>query len=296
MKKLISIIILFCSLLFLRLQGQHYSLFSQYLVNGLVINPAYAGKNEVLDVTAMHRRQWMNFDGAPVTTSLSMNTPLRKRSDNVGLVFQDDRIGVTSSQLLSGMYAYRFRFGNMKISLGLQAGMSITKGRWEELRKNDAGDLLLTQQKLTGYFAGGGLYLHNDKFFLGVADPWMYSSGDPVNRHPLLINAGAVFSSGNDHQFKPSFLIHRITGSPFQLDINFSYYYQNRFGIGISNRLQESLVFIAEVNVNQQLKLSYSYDYGIGKLSMYHNGSHEILMRYYFGYTKEARSPRAFLY
>jgi type IX secretion system PorP/SprF family membrane protein len=297
MKKSACIWIVLCALFVVQLRAQHYSLFSQYVVNGLVINPAYAGKNEVLDVTATHRRQWISFEGAPVTTAVTLNTPLRKKSDNIGLCFQDDRIGVSSAQLLSGMYAYRFRFGDVKISLGIQAGMSYTRARWDELRKNDAGDLLLVNaQNSSAFFAGAGLYMHNNKFFFGLSDPWLYNTGSTVNRHPLFVTGGYVFSSGTDHQFKPSFLVRRVLGSPAQADFNFSYYYQNRIGIGVSYRMKESVIFIAELNVNQQLKLAYSYDYGIGKLSAYHNGSHEMMLRYYFGYTKEARNPRAFLY
>lgn len=280
-----------------QMNAQHYSLFSQYLVNGLVINPAYAGKNDVLDVSAMHRRQWSQFNGAPVTSVVSVNTPLRGNANNIGLVFQDDKLGVTTSQLVSGIYAYRFRFGETRVSLGLQAGLNFSRIRWDELRRNDAGDLLLaTPQNTASFFAGSGVYVHNKKFFGGISAPWMYNSESVVNRDPLFISAGYLFSFGTDHSLKPSLLIRRTKGSPWQADLNASYYYRSLFGVGASFRMKESVVMIAEFNPTEQLKLSYSYDMGIGTLSSYHNGSHEFMLRYYFGYTKKARNPREFLY
>jgi type IX secretion system PorP/SprF family membrane protein len=292
------IAILFSGLLYIQISAQHYSLFSQYVVNGLVINPAYAGKNEVLDATATHRRQWTGFNGAPATTAFSLNTPLRSHSSNAGICFQDDRLGASSTQYLSGMYAYRFQFGKMKVSLGLQAGVLFSKANWSELRRNDAGDLLLenASQNKTGFFTGSGLYLHNEKFFGGISAPWMFSSLAEFRKNPLILSAGYVYSLSENHQLKPSFLVRRVKSSPMQFDLNVNYYYKQRFGIGASWRYKESVVAIFEYQVNTQFKFAYSYDIGMNKLSNYHNGSHEIMLRYFFGFTQEARDPRAFLY
>jgi len=42
------------------------------------------------------------------------------------------------------------------------------------------------------------------------------------------------------------------------------------------------------------LMLGYSYDYPTGKLSTYSKGSHEIILRYEFGYKVSAANPRYF--
>jgi type IX secretion system PorP/SprF family membrane protein len=280
--------------------AQHYSLFSQYLVNGLVINPAYAGKNEVLDVTVMHRRQWTGLAGAPVTSAFSVNTPFRNKSLNAGLTYQSDQIGSTNSQYLSGVYAYRFRAGKMKISLGVQAGFFFSRTRWDQLKKNDADDLLLLNatQNQNGFFAGSGIYLHNEKFFAGISAPYFMSpsgNNSPMQT-PLILNGGYLIKIKDAHTLKPSALIRYTQGSPLQADVSLNYYYSNRFGFGCSYRLEEALIFIGEFQVNEQFRIAYSYDLGINRLANYHSGSHEILMRYYFGYSRKARNPRAFLY
>ena len=122
MKKWINIF--FVVVLSVNLKAQHYPTYSQYIINGLAINPAYAGRNNVLDITAAHRRQWVGFEGAPVTTSFNMNTPLRIKAISVGVSVIDDRIGSFQNQLISGIYSYRLRFRKFKLSFGLQNGIN----------------------------------------------------------------------------------------------------------------------------------------------------------------------------
>ena len=70
--------------------AQHNAMFSQYMFNGLLINPAYAGSNDVLSATAIDRMQWAGFDGAPKTLSFSLHSPLKNKKVNVGLSFIND--------------------------------------------------------------------------------------------------------------------------------------------------------------------------------------------------------------
>lgn len=76
MKYLLYIFIIMAAF---KLKAQHSPMYSQYLLNGLAINPAYSGRNEALDLTLLHRQQWIGIDGAPVTTAFTANTPLRKK-------------------------------------------------------------------------------------------------------------------------------------------------------------------------------------------------------------------------
>lgn len=109
-------------------EAQHYPAFSQYVVNGMVINPAYAGRHGAMDVTLGHRRQWVGFNGAPNTTTFGLNTPLKVKSISVGFSFINDKIGSTNNQLFNVMYAYRIRIKRKyKLSFGLQNGVIIKK-------------------------------------------------------------------------------------------------------------------------------------------------------------------------
>ena len=53
------------------LKAQQDGQFSQYMFNTLAFNPAYAGSAEILNATALYRAQWVGFDGAPQTRTLT---------------------------------------------------------------------------------------------------------------------------------------------------------------------------------------------------------------------------------
>lgn len=281
-----------------KLNAQHSPMYSQYLVNGLAINPAYAGRNDALDITLLHRRQWVGLNGAPITTAFTVNSPLRKKAYNIGLSVIDDRIGITANQLINAMYAYRLKAGSFQIAFGLQAGIAIKKTNWNDLKRNDAQDLLLNSNSITqtGFVSGAGFYVHNKKMFAGISSPYLLNtlSNFSYKQAPLLLNAGYLISLSENHSLKPSILLKRIDASPMQLDVNLNYYYKSLFGIGLSYRTKESIVGIAEIGITEQFKLCYSYDFAINSIRKYQSGSHEFLLRYYFGYSYYAKNPRAF--
>ena len=44
--------------------------YSQYMLNTMIINPAFAGSRGVSSVGILHRSQWMGLDGAPTTETI----------------------------------------------------------------------------------------------------------------------------------------------------------------------------------------------------------------------------------
>lgn len=295
MRKLVIIyFVLICGLA----KAQHYPMYSQYLVNGLAINPAYAGRNEALDITLLHRRQWVGVEGAPVTTAFTMSSPLKNKAINLGVSIVDDRLGASSKQLINGIYTYRLKIKKVKLSFGVQGGLGINKTNWNQLKRNDQQDELLTNTSVTrtSLIVGAGIYLHTRNLFAGVSSPYLVNT---INKYsfkesPVLINVGYLYSINKDHDIKPSVLVKQVINSPTQIDFNLNYYYKKLFGIGFSYRTKESIIGIAEIAINEQFKLSYSYDFGLSKIKKYNSGSHELMLRYLFGYSYHAKNPRSF--
>ena len=94
MKKQHLIIILFLALA-MKGFAQQEAQYSQYMFNGLILNPAYAGSRELLSGTMLLRKQWVGMDGAPSTGTLSIHGPSRNRRSGFGLTLWNDQIGVT---------------------------------------------------------------------------------------------------------------------------------------------------------------------------------------------------------
>ena len=67
------------------LSAQQDALFTKYMFNSLVFNPAYAGSNDHLAIAALYRNQWFgNIPGAPVTQTVTAHTPLQNKRVGVG--------------------------------------------------------------------------------------------------------------------------------------------------------------------------------------------------------------------
>jgi type IX secretion system PorP/SprF family membrane protein len=121
-------------------------MYSQYIMNGFLINPSLAGRDGYTTVNLTVREQWLGFAGAPGTYAASFQTRILKNSyiskstsvrrkmvrptkgGNVGLggyVF-NDRNGIMSRTGILGAYAYHMQLGQTGgmpnfLSLGLAA-------------------------------------------------------------------------------------------------------------------------------------------------------------------------------
>ncbi|MBK6522564.1 MAG: type IX secretion system membrane protein PorP/SprF [Sphingobacteriaceae bacterium] len=113
-----------------------------------------------------------------------------------------------------------------------------------------------------------------------------------MKENPILLTGGYFIGMDRDHGIKPSLLVRYVNNSPVTADINLNYYYKYQFGLGVSYRTNKSLVGIAEFGISHQLRVCYSYDCELNRLKKYQSGSHEILIRYYFGYNINAKNPR----
>ena len=77
-------------------------------------------------------------------------------------------------------------------------------------------------------------------------------------------------------------------------DVNATLIYANRVLLGLSYRTTEEVAVTASFQVDQRLRLAYSYDYSIGKIGTYNKGSHEISIQYDFVFRSGSVSPKFF--
>ena len=105
MKRIIKILILL--LVPLSSSGQMTPLKSQYVLNPMVLNPASAGNRGVLNLTAFYRKQWVGVKGAPETMTLTADAPFSDNRMGLGMIFTNDRVGVTKESHLMANYSYK---------------------------------------------------------------------------------------------------------------------------------------------------------------------------------------------
>lgn len=300
------LILVFIVLHAVQVFGQQSSLFSQYMFNGLAINPAYSGTHDVLNMTSLGRKQWVGVDGAPSTMTFSAHTPLKNEKVSVGVLFYGDKIGVFRQYSMNGIYAYKIDLtSKSKLSFGLQAGLNNYVARYSDLTSKDPNDPVIMQDDVSGFAPsfGAGLYYYTEKFYAGLSSPFLVNNilGSKRVTNTFKISStyffttGAVFSLSDGVKFKPSFLLKVTSGAPIQADLNTNFLFREVLWLGVSLRSLSSLNFLTQFNVSNQLKIGYAYDMNLKQVANVYSGSHEVMISYLFSFNqKKVVTPRYF--
>ncbi len=284
---------------------QQQVMFTQYMFNGLVLNPAYAGSHESISVTALSRIQWVGIDGAPNTQTFSIHSPVPGKNIGLGAFFVRDNIGVTTDNNFFLSYAYRIQMSRGILSMGLHGGISSVNVDYNELGLTDR-NLQGAESSLKPNF-GAGLYYMTDRFYAGFSSPYILRnrSSDDGGSLPQELNtdqiqhyyltSGAVFDLSPLIKLKPSILIKAVQGAPVEFDFNANVLFDEKLWVGVSYRSFDSIDLLLELQLNEQLRLGYAYDITTSDLRQVNSGSHEIMLNYRFVFSKsKIVTPRYF--
>ncbi|HLG03345.1 MAG TPA: PorP/SprF family type IX secretion system membrane protein [Bacteroidia bacterium] len=277
------------------MHAQHNPLRSQYLLDPVAINPGSAGIKGFLSATTSYRRQWIGIPGAPETFSFAVQTPLRKKSFNCGLLFSNDKLAVTRRTELSFIYAYRIFAKKFSFAAGVSPGIIMEQNRWNEIITTDAGDEAFSggiQNNILPSM-GYGIFLHSKRFVFSASGRQLIPAPE-WRKQPFVIYSGYMMGDPKGITMTISALTRMVISGSLQADANILVEFKNRLGIGASYRLNESVSGLLTFQANEQLQFGYSYDLILSGLRNYSSGSHEIHLCYDFGYRVEAKSPRNF--
>jgi type IX secretion system PorP/SprF family membrane protein len=296
---------------------QEDAYFSQYWVNGLAINPAYAGSREVFNISALYQKKWAGIEGSPTNYTFSAHTPLKNEKIGLGLFFISQNYGVQKNTQVNFNYAYRFQVGRGKLALGLKGGVTFVNEDLASILSSldDPTDPAFTNpdQNYIQPNIGFGAYYYDSRLFVGFSMPNMmnfrldtitfkYKPSFLPKHYSYALTAGVlVGNAGSFIKWKPSVLfLYRMDYEAMRIDINNSIIlFNDLLWVGASYRFggsYQSSVIVANIQlqITKQLMLGYSYDYALGGLNNALNGVHEIILRYEFGFKVNAANPRYF--
>ncbi|KAF2512648.1 PorP/SprF family type IX secretion system membrane protein [Flavobacterium foetidum] len=287
--------------------SQQDSQFTQYMYNTININPAYAGSRGALSIFGLYRTQWIGLDGAPKTSTFSVNSPINNSNLGVGVSVINDKIGPTNQTDFSADLSYTIQVSALsKLSFGVKGTANIFNLDPNKLNPEKQGDQMF--QDLENKFSpniGAGAYWHSDKAYVGLSVPNFiesnkYSDND-VAIYKSKINyyliAGYVFDLDRYQyiKFKPAILTKMVEGAPLQVDVSANFMFMDKFVVGAAYRWSAAMSAMAGFQVSEGMYIGYGYDQETTRLSRYSSGSHEIFLRYEF-FRKNSRitTPRFF--
>lgn len=287
----------------LSMQGQREAQYTQYMYNTSLINPAYAGNEDVLKISALHRSQWVGVNGAPTTQTLNIED---KIVGNLGgsLNISKDAIGPLSEVLFDVNISYAVQLNSIgKLAFGLKAG-----GRLLDIDLNK-GNLRDYQSPATtnvkdGEFSpvlGAGLYYYTDRGYLGVSasnllknNYYDNDSGSNLDNSHFYLIGGYVFDLSESLKFKPAMMVKAVVGAPYSFDFSANFMYQERLVMGAAYRYNAAVSGLLGIYVTKQFFVGYAYDYDLELNQNISGGSHEIFLGLRFSLDKSYESPRFF--
>ena len=310
MKKIIYIIA--GLVLSVSLNAQQEVMVSQYMFNGLFLNPAYAGSHDFFEATALYRNQWVNWEGAPKTQIFGIDGPIMHNQGGVGLTVINDEIGDVKQFEVFSNFAYHLDLDSEaknRLSIGLKAGISKYSSDYSNGFFVDQGDPVF-ETNIDGQWLpkfGLGVYYYNDISYIGLSVPTIYASDnkltetfiqDPENgyfENHYFLSGGVVFKLSNDLALKPNILIKYHPAAPLEADINANLLIKETVWVGASYRTGDAITGLIEYVIQNKVRIGYAYDLTLTDIANYSNGSHEIMLGYNFGEeVVKAKSPRYF--
>ncbi|WP_235827793.1 PorP/SprF family type IX secretion system membrane protein [Flavobacterium amnicola] len=277
-----------------QLQAQQEAQFTQYMYNTSDFNPAYAGSRGCLSVLAMHRTQWVGLEGAPVTNTVTLHTPLgSSQKVGLGVSFVNDRLGPSDENTISVDMSYTIPTSEtFKLAFGVKGTANLFNVDFNKLKTFDPNDPLQKgRENIDNRFypnVGAGVFWYSLRTYVGLSIPYMleqkyydndvqYVAGERMHIHFI---AGHVFKLSNEIQFKPAALIKAVKGAPFQADISGNFWFNEKFSLGIAYRLGDAVSGLAGFQISDSWLIGYAYDKETTRLGNFNSGSHEIFLRY----------------
>ncbi len=264
MKKLITLFVFFCSV---SAMAQQDPLYSQYINNLLLINPAYSGSTTDLNMSAMYRKQWVGFEGSPATFNANGHMALSNNRMGAGLIVLQDKIGSDKTSEITFTYGYHIPLNNeLTLSFGLQGGAINYYSDYSDLKINPA-DSKFTNQSVWKPNLGTGLILKSENFLVSLSVPKLLEANSTVeqlstslyNQHAYALGA-YVFQMSYRIKLKPWILARMVSGAPASVDYGASIKVDDSYSLGFFTRNFETYGTFAQINLGDHLRFAYVFE------------------------------------
>ena len=269
--------------------------FTQFTLNNLGNNPAYAGSHPTqLEFMTGTRQQWFGFKGAPRTTFFGVNYGYRGNYNYKGIhgfsayMESDNVAGLRNDSYYLG-YAYHFR-----LVTGINVGFGLMAGMRSFGMSNTLYNSFDPAFQSTNYFIKiypdfiPGFRMYSKRFFMDLSVRQIYKN--KIQQKDQQIGTNAIltphyyFTYGRkikvgyqNYSIVPAIHIQSNLTSLPQVDLNTMIYFKKRIGLGLNYRVANSFSGILQVNVFKNSIIGISYDYTTNKFTNAYSNTFEVM-------------------
>jgi type IX secretion system PorP/SprF family membrane protein len=306
---------LYILLVFMALGGvaaaQQQPVYSQYMLNPYLLNPAIAGYQGITDFNLTAREQWLGYSDGPSTYALSgqtriLKTSFRNRSRmiknkvrrrrpsgrvGVGAYVFNDMNGSIRRTGFQGTYAYHIYVRDIQYSAGVSLSAFQFKADVANEDLFDPNDIWFNSVAKSNFSpdANIGFLVSGDSFYAGLSATSMFQSviqfgsgsterAYRLRRHYYLMGGYTFQEQRADFAFEPSLMLTFTERLSWSLDINFRTYYKENYWAGLSFRTTKTIITMFGMNY-QNFYIGYAFDLSYGDVTSFNRmGSHEIMI------------------
>lgn len=283
--------------------AQQVPLYTQYMLNDFVFNPAITGTSDYYQAKSNNRYQWVGITDAPRTYILSVYGPHRMYDMGFGGCVFNDVTGPTSRTGAYGSYAYNIRLKDDKrLSMGLSVGLLQFKIDGSKVVLHDDGDPSFGKDMYIDYIpdANFGTYLYAEKFYFGFAALQLFNNrvsfkevdalGVNKLKSHFMAHGGYTYSINQDFDVEPNLMVKYVGPAPVQVDLGVRALWRKTVWAGMGYRTKDAMSVIVGYNHEEQLFFGYSYDFTLTNIKKYSSGTHELMIGARFNKIRQSKS------
>lgn len=284
---------------FYNVMAQQTPTFSEYNYNPYLVNTAFAGLAPSVEVGISNSGFFNQFEGSPRSFALSLHSPFNRGKIGLGAGLIRDEIGVTTSTSAFATYSYKIFFDTKSnrpywqiytpnsLSFSISPGVQQYQDNLLELGIMDDPNFAMNINA-TIPTVGLGILLNLSNIYVGLSTPnvigdMLVSDDNVAINVPYYGYLGYRFFSNQFEELmiKPNLLFKYENGAPWQVDVNVSASFKNRFEIGTGYRTNSSLNLLAGIYLFQNIRAVYSYNVAMNDSPL--GNTHGIIATYRFG-------------
>ncbi len=278
--------------------------YRQFFSNPYLFNPAYVGINNQTELNLAYRKQWVNFEDAPVVTGLTLQFPTSNRVA-FGVSLTTDKQVLLRTSTVMTTFGYVVPLGEKQtLRFGLSAGLGLNAMdlNSEELNSNDPA--LLNAANNNFYIDGNaGVVYANSGFKFGFAFTELFNSSsfnpEAFNKFSLSNLKNRLFSMS--YRFNVG-MMENISMEPYVLykqsadglqdswEAATLLYFKDKIWTGAGYNQNNGLALFLGMNVKEKFKFSYSYEFPPFKSGVTATSAHELHMTLKLGKKKTKSS------
>ncbi len=266
--------------------AQQTSQYTQYMLNGMGINPAYTGEGGPLEIMAGKRFQWVGFPNAPVSQFASAQKAFGKRGfyhgwHGVGAYVESDEGGMFSTKLISLTYAYHQRLAkDYTLSVGVSVGMTILAMDGVLYDPTDPALAIYPPSVIVFPVISPGIRLKSKKLYFDLSakqasdNQTVSLDGTKVLGTKTRLSPVIFFGFGRKYvsadyawTFTPSVLVRSSLTFIPTAEANFLVYYHRMIGAGITYRDRDAVAFMLQFRFRNKVVMGFGYEYSISKVT-----------------------------